>query len=262
MDDFYLEIKKVFDSVKMEDGGPGSGHFNHVGIPNHRGGSARSGSYRNFQNKTYVEGHLKMSGETGIDRIRERVPNANPDEISNYGRAIEAYSLVNYTEIKAAYRQKYGREEREHYNVKGVDEKLDAEYKQMLKYSDDLDDFIYQSPKFKGTVYRGINVDVEDAKEIIRRLKQGKTMDMGGISSWTTAKKTAQNFSMEGDYDYCIVFTLPENKSGTSIKDISVFPSENEVLHPTTARYKLADKNIEIENLKGIRKIYIELKEI
>lgn len=34
------------DIVKVFDGGEGSGHFNHVGILKHKGGSARSGKFK------------------------------------------------------------------------------------------------------------------------------------------------------------------------------------------------------------------------
>ena len=39
--------------IKVFDGGDGSGHYNHVGIPEHKGGSARSGKFRRNQNKFF-----------------------------------------------------------------------------------------------------------------------------------------------------------------------------------------------------------------
>ena len=237
--------------VKVFDGGEGSGHFNHVGIPNHKGGSARSGKFRSNQNNNFVSGHIKTNKKLkNVNKIKKRIPGISDEDAKTYKNALDSYTGVEYSDIKYAYRDKYAGKE------------YDKGYE---KISNDLDDFIYRSDKFKGTVYRGLNVSEDVAIDIVKNLKQGKTMDMGGISSWSSNRKISESFSTGSDKDVCILFTL-DNKSGVSIKELSMFEHEEEVLHPTTARYKLNSNKMEIktrnEGDKEIKIIEINLKEV
>lgn len=240
----------INEIVKIFDGGEGSGHFKHVGIPNYKGGSARSGEYRNKQNKKYKEGHITSLGKTRKQKIKERIKGITNNDAKRYDRALENYTGIFYGDIKKAYRDKYS------------NKKFDKSYEQI---SNDLDDFIYRSEKYKGLVYRGLSVDEEVALNIIKKLKQGKTMDMQGISSWSSDKKVSLDFSNESDKDknVCIVFNL-DNKSGVSIKELSEFESESEVLHPTTSRYKLkGDGEIKRSKTKNGKILFeISLQEI
>ena len=76
---------------------------------------------------------------------------------------------------------------------------------------------------------------------IIKNLKSGKIMDMQGISSWSSEREISEDFiegNLRSDTPNAILFKL-QNKSGTPIDSISFVSGEYEVLHPTTARYKL-----------------------
>ena len=213
----YKELVKVFD------GGKGSGHFNHVGIPNHKGGSARSGEFAKNINTNKVSTH-KMSGDNRLEKIKNIIKKKKNESDEEYYVRIKSYSesIVNYTgnrygDIKNAYRAKYGISKE--YNGKMSQEKAE-------KASNDLDDYIYQAPKYDGEVYRGMTLSDKNYDNIIKNLKSGKVMDMQGISSWSS------------DTPNAILFKL-QNKSGTPIDSISFISGEYEVLHPTTARYKL-----------------------
>lgn len=120
------------DIVKVFDGGEGSGHFNHVGIPKHKGGSARSGKFKSEQNKQFKEGHIETKGKSRKAKIRKRIKGATSDEVERYSKSLEAYTGIFYDDIKKAYRNKY--------SGKKVDKGFE-------KYSNDLDDFIYRSEK-------------------------------------------------------------------------------------------------------------------
>ena len=58
----------------------------------------------------------------------------------------------------------------------------------------------------------------EDVQNVIDKLTQGKTVDMQGLSSWSSNEKMATSFG--GKKFNAIVFHV-ENKSGTSIKELS-----------------------------------------
>lgn len=237
--------------IKVFDGGDGSGHYEHVGIPNHKGGSARSGKYRNYQNNKYSKKHIVYSkSDNRIDKIKNRIPKATKAEIKNYNNALEKYTEFEYNEIKQSYRNKYSGKEYDKY------------YEKVSNY---LDDFIYRSEKFEGTIYRGLNLDKETALNIINKLKKGKTMDMQGISSWSSNRDVSKDFSENADDssgNYCLLFNL-KNKSGVSVKDLSTFSYEDEVLHPTTARYVLRNNEFKKQKLpNGKILIEINLKEV
>lgn len=253
----YKEIIKAFD------GGEGSGHFNHVGIPNHKGGSARSGEFAKNKNTEKIS-TLKLKGNNRLDKIKnviKRKQNETQEKyeerIGLYSNSISKYTGHSYGDIKNAYRVKYGIN-KEYYG------KLDQE--EAMKASNALDDYIYQAPKYEGEVYRGITLSDKNYDKVIRELKSGKTIDMQGISSWSTDEEVAKNFIEDNEYfdtPNAILFKL-ENKSGTPVDSISNVPGEKEVLHPTTARYKL--KKIEDSNIslytKGAKAITIILEEI
>lgn len=136
--------------------------------------------------------------------------------------------------------------------------------KVLKKYSNDLDDFIYRSEKYEGAIYRGLSLTEKDASEIIQNLKKGKTMDMQGISSWSSNRNVSIRFAdtKDKEKEICLLFNV-ENKSGTSIRELSEFPIEDEVLHPTTSRYILKDKNFKVKTLpSGKRLIEVNLKEV
>lgn len=237
------------DIVKVFDGGEGSGHFNHVGIPKHKGGSARSGKFKSEQNKQFKEGHIETKGKSRKAKIRKRIKGATTDEVERYSKSLEAYTGVFYDDIKKAYRNKY--------SGKKVDKGFE-------KYSNDLDDFIYRSEKYEGTIYRGLSLTEDDASEIIQNLKKGKTMDMQGVSSWSSNRNISISFAdtKDKEKEICLLFNV-ENKSGTSIRELSEFPIEDEVLHPTTSRYILKDKNFKVKTLpSGKRLIEVNLKEV
>ncbi len=251
------------DLVKVFDGGEGSGHFNHVGIPNHKGGSARSGNFKNNLNTTKVSS-TKLEGKNRLDKFRNVIKRKQNESEKDYEARIESYSHSmsrytghNYGDIKNAYRAKYGIS-KEYYG------KLSQE--EAMKASNVLDDYIYQAPKYEGEVYRGITLNDKNFDTIIQNLKSGKVIDMQGISSWSTDEEVAEDFIETNEDEFAsnaILFKL-DNKSGTPIESLSNVPNEKEVLHPTTARYKLKkieDNNMELyyENGKAVTVILEEV---
>lgn len=86
-------------------------------------------------------------------------------------------------------------------------------------------------PVYKGELFRGVRFYDEpgmSAKQQINAiLKNGKWKEPG-LTSFSTRKQVALGFADSGDVR-CIVHIL-NNKSGVSIRHISKFPNEDEVL--------------------------------
>lgn len=117
-------------------------------------------------------------------------------------------------------------------------------YKQVRKgkYPDEvklIDEVVYKSPKYEGTVYRGINVNETYLSELKSNI--GGTVNMGehGPSSWSSDQQVARNFASQGDHNVKLVFKM-ENKRGASITNVSQFgQSEGEVLHKSNESCKI-----------------------
>ena len=105
-----------------------------------------------------------------------------------------------------------------------------------------LESFIKDSPKWdgSGTLYRGISVDKKAAADIIKKAQAGEPLDQKGTASWSSQESTAKSFAgWGGNYNEHIVFVLSGGTmKGTSIKHLSNYSSENEVLMSKTQRSK------------------------
>lgn len=110
------------------------------------------------------------------------------------------------------------------------DRKTDAE---------NLEKFIAASPQWDdGDLYRGIHVNADIADQILAQAKSGKPMDQRGPASWSTNRSTADDFAEKSKPgEISIIFKTRGRQNGTSIKHLSAFPGENEVLMSNNARW-------------------------
>ena len=88
-----------------------------------------------------------------------------------------------------------------------------------------------------GSTYRGIKLD----KATVKALRVGNKIDVNlGTASWSTAESTARSFSgsgYAGTGKRSVIFVSGTQTKGTSIKHISLFANENEVLVSKKAQY-------------------------
>ena len=99
-----------------------------------------------------------------------------------------------------------------------------------------VEDFIENSPKWAGgTVYRGISVPKDFD---VSQYKKGAVIDMMGMSSWSSSKLIADGFSV-GDKRVVFVNNRKKSKNGTSVKRLSDYKNEQEVLSSNKARWKV-----------------------
>ena len=77
---------------------------------------------------------------------------------------------------------------------------------------------------------------------------------MHGISSWTSRESTAHKFLK--NKEHVALFELVSNKTGVSIKHLSMFPGEAEVLFGTNATYRIIGKSdVKVEG-RGMVTVY------
>lgn len=106
-----------------------------------------------------------------------------------------------------------------------------------------LEEFLKASPKYEGTVWRGVGLERADAEDVLQALRTGGEIDQRGVSSWATESDWATEFAgmnVEIRNDgVSIVFRLDENRSGVSIKHVASIDND-EVVAPEGVRYVLS----------------------
>jgi SPP1 gp7 family putative phage head morphogenesis protein len=109
---------------------------------------------------------------------------------------------------------------------------------EMIEKAKQLEDYIAQAPKFDDTIYRGIIVPEGSDWA---KFDVGDVIDMGGASSWSSMDSVAWEFSQKIDNptDMSIVFEVNKTNKGTSIRHLSQFEEEDEVLVSATGKYKV-----------------------
>lgn len=147
---------------------------------------------------------------------------------SRYDEAIDSYSDMYYSSIRDYQK---GRPQ----NARP--ETLEK-YKQ---WGEDLEQFIDRSPKWGGgTTYRGFTTSQERFEKLMADMVSGKELDMGGTSSWSSQKSVAEKFSSSRRGGrYSVILECPGQNRGTSIRAVSSFLEEDEVLVSRQARYKI-----------------------
>ena len=116
-----------------------------------------------------------------------------------------------------------------------------------------VEDFIKNSPKWAGgTVYRGIAVP-EDFD--VSQYKKGAVIDMRGMSSWTSSPDIADLFAT-GNKRVIFINEGKKSKNGPSVKRLSDYKIEEEVLFSNKARWK-----VDSQETKGIR-TYVYVHEV
>ena len=161
--------------------------------------------------------------------------------------AVQDYTLGSEEEAKAIYNSvlsfsKNGYEAIRKYAYEGPPpstRQADAE---------NIEKFISASPQWDdGPLYRGMSVKPDIAKKILADAKAGKAIGQRGPASWSSDRDVAENFA-EKDHptDISIIFCTGGRQNGTSIKHLSGFPYENEVLMSNDARWKSIAEPVEI----------------
>ena len=106
-----------------------------------------------------------------------------------------------------------------------------------------INQYIDKMPKFHGSIYRGVQLESQQAlDDAIKKLQNGESHELNAMSSFSSSESQARAFALAGkkDQKVSVIYEVIENKSGVTIRNLSKFPGEDEVLVPKGARYKLA----------------------
>lgn len=122
-------------------------------------------------------------------------------------------------------------------------------YEEIKKKAENLEEYILRSPKWAGgKTYRGLCMSKKEADKLMERLSSKDGADMLGTSSWSTKRYNSEGFANDklGDYDYngdvkdtAVMLTSKSQKRATSIKYISHYTHENEVISSKENRYRI-----------------------
>ena len=160
-----------------------------------------------------------------------------------YG-SVARYGGMDYTQIRrAGYQGGSFAEEKTFIGTK------DVTFGQMADY---IEDFIDNSPKWEGEIYRGINLP----KHELEQLKVGGVIDMQGVSSWTSNFEIAETYSFKNvkrTGNQKIIFHSDGTKQGTSIKHLAHYDFEDEILVSRKARWSIS----KIEKTDDITHIFV-----
>ncbi len=150
------------------------------------------------------------------------------DLASSYEVAIDSYTGSYYPDIR-------------NYQKGLLQTARPASLERYKQWGEDLEQFIDRSPKWGGgATYRGFSTSPERFEKLMADMVSGKELDMGGTSSWSAKKSVAEKFSetsLTGHYP--VILECPGQNRGTSIRAVSRFLEEEEVLVSRHARYKI-----------------------
>lgn len=125
----------------------------------------------------------------------------------------------------------------------------------------ELDEILSKLPKYNSEIYRGMtfaNYDVytgrleeSDNFKTFLDANIGDELKMKSVSSWTSNEEVSRTFSgvIDSSTVYnsgaSVILICDNNKSGAGVQHISKFKdAEAEVLLPSTAKWKIVDKQV------------------
>lgn len=102
----------------------------------------------------------------------------------------------------------------------------------------DINNLLQKMPKYDGAVYRGLSLDEKGFQAFLATNKAGGKMSLNAMSSFTTDTGVAKRYSSGNDHG---VLLAVQNRSGVSIKNLSKYKGEDEVLVPRGTKYTILD---------------------
>lgn len=116
--------------------------------------------------------------------------------------------------------------------------------------------YIEKAPKYEGEIYRGLNLKTQDDLDnFLRSTTKGSSVTLDAMSSFSSDRSIAHDFATDGKPAGSILLKVKDNRSGASIRDLTEYPEESEVLVPKGASYKVVGVT---KNDKGIYEVELE----
>ena len=123
---------------------------------------------------------------------------------------------------------------------------------------DSINNYIKKAPPYKGEIFRGLGFKTEtELENFFSGLDRDSGYLLEAMSSFTTNRKVLEDYATESAQPYTVALSVLDNKSGVSIRAISTFYEEEEILTPKGALYKVK----KIDKKEGTNNYYITLEE-
>lgn len=106
-------------------------------------------------------------------------------------------------------------------------------------------------PIFKGSIYRGLNGLSADQ---IKNLVPGGMINLDAISSFSSSKNVAKKYSKADGGKGAVLLKVNSNATGKSVKSLSVYPEENEVVVPKGSSYQIRS----VTKVGGITEVTVD----
>lgn len=164
-------------------------------------------------------------------------------EARKYMRVIYEYTDQEYKNIRRAQLAELQGKPIENARLK---EKIDL-----------IEEYIASAPLYPKDVplYRGFGSrNIENLQAFEEAYVNGELISMSGIASWTSKEQIAHKFLK--NKKHVALFELVSNKTGVSIKHLSMFPGEDEVLFSSKAVYRIIGKSEVDVAGKGVVTVY------
>jgi len=161
-------------------------------------------------------------------------------------QAIQEFSVFEYSGIRAADAGKTTFWDVERDKERPVTD----EHRQ---YAKRINDYIENSPKYDGTIYRGFRQDTGDGGSYVQKIKAALKSDDGyslrSVSSFSSDFEIAKEFAVKsGDGKNpppeVFLIEIKRNTTGASIRSVSEIPMEAEVLVPSGTRYRYIGERV------------------
>lgn len=184
------------------------------------GGSGRGGGAATTTRDRGKTGHLAsgfVGREDGIQLLVKETGMSRAEAEQSYN-AMEGYFGSDYSFIRA------GKPPSEALKGKLIDKALS------------------KARPYNGEIYRGIHLSDSEYASWSKALQKGATMDMKGISSWSSKTNVAESFARKGSLSgQSIIFKVKSTNKAVPVQHLSHFGSgEAEVLAPSTVKYAIS----------------------
>ena len=200
-------------------------------------------SWEEFSKLSYQE--QTMSAYPTLKTYTEYILRTKADEFAEEGSLLEGFKRYDLGATPLGYGKGHG-----------TRIEFDKKY--------GISEFIDNNPDMQyngGTLYRGMKVTAKDRKALDTALKTGDTIDMRGVSSWTTYSHIADDFahnSLQGKTNKNLVIFIDETK-GTRKAMMFPYSSKHltpqfEVIQSGSCRFKVTG----IEEKDGIAYVRVE----
>ena len=149
----------------------------------------------------------------------------------------------------------------EHCYFDGVDSEIrSGATPEAEEMANEIQKFIDRSPKYEGTIYRGMAVDEETLASLVPGMEFSEKRYH--VSSWSSNEQVGQRYANMGQHEMGgtrVVFQYSDPVHGAPVAHLSPYPTEQEVLvNNDNARYIIVNRESYMKSDREYVKIVLE----